>query len=298
MNPNAIQPTSAVEDTAQKEVNSKHLAFRTEAMRTYSHSGPGMMTLAVPLPFAWYSGAAVCMSGMLVAFLSFGTYTTTEKAEAVIVTEAGLFPIAEDVEGTVEKIYVREGEAVRAGSPLVGLRVEDGSESEDDGDIPERGDETNEVQPVKTRIEDIESPVEGVVFQLPLRPGNTYKSYMNVAVIARSGKPVVTAFVSAKAKSALDVGDNVILVLQGEDRGKAKLPGRVTSVAMSPSEQYIRETRMTFRTYRVDIAVDTAALPKHDAMLLGKTVEIRLPLQKRRIYQWLFDPMRTLFGAD
>jgi HlyD family secretion protein len=298
VNPNARQPLSAVDGSGQKAIDPQDLAFRAEAMRTHSNSGPGKMTLAVPLPFAWYSGAALCLTCMIVAFLSFGTYTTTEKAEAVIVTEAGLFPITKDVEGTVEKIYVREGETVQAGTPLIGLRVEEGFESDGEADRPYPSDEPNGAQAVKTKVEDVESPVEGVVFQLPLRPGNSYKSYMNVAIIARSGRPVVTAFVSAKAKSELKVGDKVVLVLQGEDRGKAKLSGHVTSVAMSPNEQYARETRMTFRTYRVDIAVEADARAKKGDILLGETVEIRLPLQKRKMYQWLFDPLRKLFAID
>jgi hypothetical protein len=292
---NEKMPVNSAEGSGPQNVSGKDLGFRTEAMRQHSSSGPGEMTLAVPLPFAWYSSAAACLTCMIVAFLSFGTYTTTERLEAVIVTEAGLFPITKDVEGTVEKMYVGEGDSVRVGTPIAALRVEGNVGLSEDGDAPDSSDEAPSVE---TKIEVVESPVDGIIYQLPLRAGNSYKSYMNVAIIARSGKPVVTAFVSAKAKSSLEVGDKVVLALQGEDRGKAKLSGHVTSVAMSPNEQYMRETRMTFRTYRVDIAVDAGAGSKRGEKLLGKTVEIRLPLQKRRIYQWLFDPMRTLFGTD
>jgi HlyD family secretion protein/Biotin-requiring enzyme len=284
-------------DSASRDaVGAKDLVFRAEAMQTHSNTGPGAMTLAVPLPFAWYSAAAACLTCMIIAFLSFGTYTKTEKAEAVIVTAGGLFPITADAEGTVEKVYVREGDTVRTGTPLMALRIEE--DFAEDGDISDSRDGANEAPAIDTRIEVVESRADGVVYQLPLRVGYRVTGNTNVAVIARSGKPTVTVLVSAKAKSAVKVNDKVLLVLQGEDPGKATLSGRVQSVALSPNEQYMRETRMTFRAYRVDITVDADARSKRGEILLGRTVEIRLPLQKRRIYQWLFDPLRKLFGTD
>jgi HlyD family secretion protein len=298
MNPNSKQSTNPAEDSEPKIMTGKDLRFRQESMRNPSRSGPGEMTLAVPLPFAWYSAAAACLTGMIVAFLWLGTYTSTEKAEAVIVTEGGLVPITKDVEGTVEKIHVQEGDVVRVGTPLVDLRVAGYSVLDSDPDRILRSGESDDVPGVDTKVEVVKSPVDGIVYQLPLRVGNSYKNHMALAVIARSGKPSVSALVSAKAKSALEVGDKVALALQGEEHAKAKLSGHVTSVAMSPNEQFVRETRTTFRAYRVDIAIDTRTSSKHDETLIGKTVEIRLPLQKRRIYQWLFDPLRALFGTD
>jgi hypothetical protein len=293
-------PLSNSSESGLREKVSKDLNFRAEALRTRSVSGPGSTTLAVPLPFAWYSFAALCLICMIVALLVFGTYTTTEKAEAVVMTDGGLSFIDMESSGIVERHYVQEGDPVQVGTPLLAVSVEDYGDSDlADGGEPDStlaGSSDGAARGGKLKV--VKSNFEGIVYQLPLRPGSEYKSYMNLAVIARSGNPSVTVLASAKARSSLKAGDMLNLVLQGERGTDARVHGRVTQVAMSPVEQYSRETRMTYRTYRVDIQIGSEAGSRKSRGLIGKTVEVRMPMQKRRLYQWFFDPLKRIFDAE
>jgi HlyD family secretion protein len=182
---------------------------------------------------------------------------------------------------------------VQAGAPLVGLRVEREKEDEDAA----QGDPGSEEPKMESRVIIVKSPTAGVVYQLPMTVGSTYSQYLDIAVIAAEGDLSVTTQVSAAAQSRLKVGDRVGMTLDAyKGSPRAKVTGRVASVALSPTEVYARETRTTLRTYKVVIKLNPAASGHARATLLGKTVSIKIPVQKRMMYQWLLDPMKTLFG--
>jgi HlyD family secretion protein len=195
---------------------------------------------------------------------------------------------------------VKEGEFVRVGTPLLAARVEDYGDSDlaEEGQLDSEFADSSDGVVKNAKIKVVKSNFEGIVYQLPVRPGSEYKSYMNLAVIARSGNPSVTVFASAKARSSLKEGDDLNLVVQGESGADVRIHGKVTEVAMSPIEQYSRETRTTYRTYRVDIKIGSEVDSGKGRDLIGKTVEVRMPLQKRRLYQWFFDPLKRIFDDE
>lgn len=270
-----------------------------EAMHRHSNHAQGKTTLAVPLPFAWYSAAALSLIALIVAFLVFGSYTTTEIKDAVIVTDAGLVRVKGKSEGTIVKLYVREGDRVRAEAPLVGLRIERQRDDQADAFEAVVSDESENTPKLESKIVDIKSPVDGVVYQLPMSVGSTYSPYFDAAVVAAAGNLSVTTQVSAMAQSRLRVGDKITLVLDAfKGRKNANISGRITSIALAPTEIYVREMRTFLRTYKVEIKIDLGSTSHSRQALLGKTVAIKIPVQKRKMYQWLFDPLRALFGGD
>jgi hypothetical protein len=317
------------------------LAFRADAMRRHANPSDGGMTLAVPLPFAWYSTAALCLSALIVGFLAFGSYTTTETSEAVIQTSAGVFELRGEGEGIVAKLHVREGDRVRAGDPLVDLRkIENkpaGGEDVPQGDAPGRdadsvqaGDASSHreigeasanaderpgahrlreatagASPASTEprpgqdVVTLTSPMDAIVYQLPMDAGNNYNPYAAVVKLAGDGDLVVSTLVSAEAHALLHPRDPVELRLQAfKGTPQARLQGHVASIAMTPTELFVRKEMKTEFKYKVTISVDPASKSGRSDALLGEQLEIRLPVRKRRMYQWLFDPLKTLFGGD
>jgi len=273
----------------------RDLGFRGEAVAKSAGSLVGSTTLAVPLPFRWYSLAALLLIAMTIGFLALGSYTTTEVSQSVILTEAGLSNVKGSDNGVIAKLHVREGDRVQAGAPLADIRLE----SEDDGLVDDPGlvDPAEDEPRPDSGISVVKSPTTGVVYQLPLSVGNAYMTFQDVAMIATEGDLAVAAQVSATAQSRLKIGDRIAMTLdayKGSPRGR--LMGRVSSVALSPTEVYSRQTGITARTYKVSITLDTNTSEHVQGALLGKTVSIKIPVQKRKMYQWLFDPLKTLFG--
>jgi biotin carboxyl carrier protein len=273
----------------------RDLGFRAEAVAKSAGSLVGSTTLAVPLPFRWYSLAALSLIAMTIGFLALGSYTTTEVSQSVILTEGGLSSVKGSGNGVIAKLHVREGDRVQAGTPLADLRLE----SEEDGAVDDPGlvDPAVGEPGSESGISVVKSPTTGVVYQLPLSVGNAYMTFQDVAMIATEGDLAVTAQVSATAQSRLKIGDRIAMTLdahKGSPRGR--LMGRVSSVALSPTEVYSRQTGITARTYKVNITLDTNTSEHAQGALLGKTVSIKIPVQKRKMYQWLFDPLKTLFG--
>jgi multidrug resistance efflux pump len=319
----------------------RKLEFRSESMQRHSNRAFGDTSLAIPLPFAWYSTAALSLAAMIIAFMAFGSYTTTEVTEAVIQTQSGVLDVRGEGEGIIAKLHVREGERVRKGQPLADLRriekeeisSEESATSDDtdaDAETEQGNDESRPATPDEDRIADrsevtpdppqedsvgrrssgkaeskpndvitIKSPMDAIVYQLPLDVGNNYNPYSNVVKLAADGDLIVTTRVFAETHGLLRVGDRIELRLKAfKGTPDARILGQVSSTAMTPSEDWNPQTRTTLMKYRVVIAIDLASTKYPADALLGRQVEIRVPVRKRRVYQWLFDPLKTLFGND
>jgi multidrug resistance efflux pump len=310
-------------------------------MQRHSNRAFGDSSLAVPLPFAWYSTAALSLAAMIIAFLAFGSYTTTEVTEAVIQTQAGVLDVRGEGEGIIAKLHVREGERVRKGQPLVDLhRIEKEEVSSEESSAIKEADADSESQQSndqstpptsnedriidqdevaldvpqedsvdkpssgkaeskRSDINTTKSPMDAIVYQLPLDVGNNYNPYSTVVKLAGDGDLIVTTRVFAETHGLLSVGDRIELRLKAfKGTPDARMLGQVASIAMTPSEDYNRLTRATIMKYKVVIAIDLASTKYPADALLGREVEIRVPVRKRKIYQWLFDPLKTLFGND
>lgn len=328
---------------AQGGAQDRKLEFRSESMRQHANRAFGDTSLAVPLPFAWYSTAALSLAGMIIAFMAFGSYTTTEVTEAVIQTQSGVLDVRGEGEGIIAKLRVREGERVRKGQPLADLRriekeeisSEESATSVDkdadvDADAEKGNDESmtatldegrsadrSEATPDPPQEDSVErrssgkaeskqndvvtirSPMDAIVYQIPLDVGNNYNPYSNVVKLAADGDLIVTTRVFAETHGLLKVGDRIELRLKAfKGTPDARILGKVSSTAMTPSEDWNPQTRTTLMKYKVVIAIDLASTKYPADALLGKQVEIRVPVRKRKMYQWLFDPLKTLFGND
>ncbi len=337
---NGAQQNLSASDVQSGAPDNK-LEFRPESMQRHSSRAFGGTSLAVPLPFAWYSTAALSLAAMIIAFLAIGSYTTTEVTEAVIQTQAGVLDVRGEGEGIVVKLHVREGERVRKGQPLVDLRIIDKEEfstskssAADEADAKSEGQQNNDESSRPTQNEDevaerseaaserpqadtvdkkssektesgpsdvntVKSPMDAIVYQIPLDVGNNYNPYSNVVKLAGDGDLVVTTRVSAETHGLLRHGDRIELRLKAfKGTPDARILGKVTSIAMTPSEDWNPQTRTTLMKYKVVTAIDLASTKYPADALLGRQVEIRVPVRKRRIYQWLFDPLKTLFGND
>jgi membrane fusion protein len=93
--------------------------FRNEALQAQRGQWLGAINLATPLSFIWWALLAATVAAAIVLFLIFGHYTRRAEVTGQLQPSAGMLSLSAQTTGTVTRTFVREGERVKAGEPLV-----------------------------------------------------------------------------------------------------------------------------------------------------------------------------------
>jgi membrane fusion protein len=106
-------------------VKPDNLLFRREAIQHRAERLYGDVNLAVPL--SWQVIGYLLLAGLVTAlfFLTTASYARVETVSGAIVLDRGVASILPTRRGTIAAINVREGQRVRAGDPLVGIRSDE-----------------------------------------------------------------------------------------------------------------------------------------------------------------------------
>jgi membrane fusion protein len=109
--------------------------FRDAAVAHQESTWSGRVLLMRPLSFTLYTTGAMAILMILIAFVSWATYTKRELAVGFVRPESGVSTIRPMVDGRIGEIYVAEGKHVKVGDPLFSIT----SELEDErGSLPEQ----------------------------------------------------------------------------------------------------------------------------------------------------------------
>lgn len=269
--------------------------FRKEVMEQRTKQWLGKTTLALPLSFAVYSAAALGLVAAIITFLIFGSFAQTESVSAVIAPEGGVTKVLASVEGDVSKILVHEGDRVSKGTPLFRIRTLQGQfATEAEEPVQKKRSGNTEV------FETIKAPVSGRVYTLSTQTGDKVSVYNRepIATIAADNSLMLLANVTSAVQAHVHTGTIVQVELDAfKGRPQGKLHAQVVSVAAEPSETFDLLTGGNKLSYKVAMRIDSDTISYPRDELLGKTVKVKFALEKRRLYQWLLDPLQTLFGA-
>jgi len=93
-----------------------------------SYAWLGHVRIATPLSHRVWVAAAIVLGASLIALACFGHYTRREHVQGMLVPSSGLTDISARIPGSVQKIFVREGDIVNAGQPIIVLSGERTSE--------------------------------------------------------------------------------------------------------------------------------------------------------------------------
>lgn len=93
--------------------------FREEVLHAQSGERLGAISLAVPMAFRWWALLATALAAGIILTLIFGHYTHRETVSGQLFPTAGLLTLPAHTTGIVSRTFVREGEQVQAGQPLV-----------------------------------------------------------------------------------------------------------------------------------------------------------------------------------
>lgn len=267
--------------------------FRAEVLSPKANPWLGKLSLAVPVSFRVYSIAAGVLLALVGALLYFGSYTATETTQALILPRSGVSSLASPVGGTITEVHATEGQAVKRGAVVLSLRSE--ADDEDGAKGAKGAEETD------ATIEQITAPMDGTLYSMTRTPGERVSLGEALFVIAPDEPLVALAAVSPTVKAQVPTGTRVQLQLTGLKKlAKGKVGGRLEKISVGPLGSVSDERGLASGlNYRAAIEIDmsgaTPALTRKQ--LLGQTAEVRIPIARRRLYEWLLDPMRILFGA-
>jgi membrane fusion protein len=109
--------------------------FRREVLERRVDRLHGEISLV--LPTSWQLIGFLLLGGLAVAtaFLAAASYSRVERVTGEIVLDTGVAPVVASRSGTVAAIAIRDGQAVRAGQPLVQIRSEEDMPEGDTGSI-------------------------------------------------------------------------------------------------------------------------------------------------------------------
>lgn len=93
--------------------------FREEVLQANRGQWLGAISLATPLAFTWWALLAAVLAAAVILFFVFGQYTRRVEITGQLEPAAGMLTLSAKTTGTVVRAFVHEGEAVKAGQPLV-----------------------------------------------------------------------------------------------------------------------------------------------------------------------------------
>ncbi len=110
-------------------MNAPRQLFRQEAIDAQREKMLGSVSVARPLPLWVFTLLAAVCAVLLIVFAFWGEYTRRERVDGFLSLTAGAARIQVTEAGTIAELFVREGDAVEAGSPIARLSLERASVS-------------------------------------------------------------------------------------------------------------------------------------------------------------------------
>lgn len=98
--------------------------FRPEVAQAHTAQWLGSIRIGRPLSFGVFTAVAVVCAVALVCFAALGEFTRKVSVPGVLMPEGGLMHLSTPQMASVFEVLVKEGDAVKAGQPLVRLKAE------------------------------------------------------------------------------------------------------------------------------------------------------------------------------
>jgi membrane fusion protein len=102
------------------------MLFRQEAIDAQRHRLSGTVIAAVPPSARLYTIVIAAIAAVIVLTLTFGTYAASSAVRGVVAYDSGVSRVYPRSSGEVRRVFVREGQRVTAGAPLVEVALAQG----------------------------------------------------------------------------------------------------------------------------------------------------------------------------
>jgi hypothetical protein len=261
-----IAEDTMIGDTAGVRLGPNRMPiFRPEAVRRHSDatSGPSVI-------------ATLILMALLICFTALGSYTKTETVKSVVLPSRGLVKVYWPSDAKIVARLAEAGARLKVGDSVARYQ--------------------SVVQGVvDSRIETVTAPVSGVLYRITAVPGERAPGSAEFATIAPDGPLAIRAEISDQTRANLKPDTEIRLTLAGHSVGpESTINARVVSVAIAPTENQNPFVSQTGYTYTIVAELDMSDERLDHADLLGKAIEVKVPQESRKIYMWLFDPLKKM----
>lgn len=98
--------------------------FRQEVTNALSQQALGNLRLAQPISAKLICFISLMLSGILIAFVVFGSYTKKARVTGLLLPKSGSVSLASNTNGMLKKIYVKEGQQITVGEKIFEISLE------------------------------------------------------------------------------------------------------------------------------------------------------------------------------
>ncbi len=295
----ALPPTAASPMAAP-------IRYRKEAMSRSADQGTGQIILATPLSFTVYASSAAGLTLSLGLVLGLCSHAVTEKVNAIIVPENGITTIRAEESGILVDYLANQGDKIVIGQPIAKFRRPDISltdvfsndvisENSPSQSTASPSDARSAANPSQTTIT-LVSQMDGTLYRFDKPLGEFSSNSEPIAMIARDGPLSVKLMVSEKARRSLRVGMQLPVTLESyKPRREQIIAGTVVFTANAPSQSTNYATMETTNQYQIVVRLDGKQTLSSRNEFLGRSVKAKIIVEKKKLYQWIFDPIGALF---
>ena len=303
--------------------------FRPEALDGQRQSWLGGIQLIRPLPLSLLAAFSMAVAALTLGYGFVGEYTRKAHLSGVLVSEPGLIRLMPPQEAAVVYAYAREGQTVQQGDLLfvlevaraaqrgesqgAGLQVPPAGEPGPAAQAPEAGVLTRQRIPIR-------APQDGVLTAVRATPGQRVSPTSSLASIAPAqARLQAELYAPVGAIGLLRAQQAVLLRYEALPHPQfGPYSGRVLQVSRAPmagselaalspptKEAGAAAAGLTGGPnaaeplYRITVALDPQAVSADGQALplaAGMRLEADVLLERRRLIEWLFEPLRGLVG--
>lgn len=266
--------------------------FRPEAVDGQRQSWLGGVRLIRPLSLTLLTSFAVSVAALVFTGLLVGEYTRKAHISGVLVADRGWVGVGVPQQSQVIEVLATGGQVVQRDDVLFVVST----------DATPSGAGTLERVLVR-------APQDGVVVAVRAVPGQRLAPSAVMASLAPAQVRLQAQFYAPSSAIGYLRPDQPVLLRYPAfpPQQFGHFPGRVLQVSRTPlvaSELPAAGARGTGSTadeplYRIAVALDAQSVQANGqvlALAAGMQVETDVPLERRRLIEWLFDPVRALAG--
>lgn len=269
--------------------------FRQQALDHQRPTLIGNTLAAQPISFRVITALAVALAAIVVLFGCFGEYTQKARVSGYLAPNAALIKVYAPAAGTLVEKHVMEGQHVRRGDTLFVLSTDRASST-----APV---EQQELEPESPHLLIITAPSDGTVAAVMGDRGLSAKPQSPLlSILPRDAQLQARLLVPSRAIGSVHVGDAVRVRYQAFPYQRyGSFTGAITEISrtlIAPAELDGTVT-VSEPAYRVTVALDSQTIAVGDTKLPlqpGMQLEADVPLLRRRLIQWVFEPLLAVAG--
>jgi len=279
--------------------------FRDQVLQERRAQFLGSIRIGRNPSFTLVTVVALLLAGALVAYATLGEITRKTRLAGLLIPVQGTLHVSSPQAGTLVEVRVKEGDVVAADDVLLVVGGDRATAQENAAANDARHETV------------VAAPQDGVVAALTAQRGQGVQPGQTLAVLVprtsdgRPGPLAAHLYAPSRTIAYLQEGQEVWLRYAaypyrkfGLARGAIEAVGRTPLSAQElpagPGQALMETARSSEPMYRVTVALASQTIDSRgqkQALKAGMTLEADVVQERRRIWEWLLEPVLAASGA-